>query len=75
MPVVYRLHGQIREAVEQDPYMKWPMNVFMVNPKDSYLCGRAPGVSAEGVTPIVGASIYGEMINFDHCRQGQGFLF
>ncbi|WP_416291943.1 CotH kinase family protein [Paenibacillus illinoisensis] len=33
MPLVYRLHGQIREAVEQDPYMKWPMNVFYGEPE------------------------------------------
>lgn len=33
MPVVYRLHGQIREAVEQDPYMKWPIHVFYGEPE------------------------------------------
>ena len=33
MPLVYRLHEEIREDVENDPYMKWPMNVFLNEPE------------------------------------------
>ncbi|MCG7377757.1 CotH kinase family protein [Paenibacillus sp. ACRSA] len=33
MPLVYRMHREISEAVEQDPYMKWPMDVFAGEPE------------------------------------------
>lgn len=33
MPIVHRLHNDIREEVDQDPYMKWPMDVFVGEPE------------------------------------------
>lgn len=33
MPLVYRLHDEIKEDVKNDPYMKWPMNVFLNEPE------------------------------------------
>ncbi|WP_254438468.1 CotH kinase family protein [Paenibacillus sp. DCT19] len=33
MPIVNRLHHEIFEEVEQDPYMKWPMDVFADEPE------------------------------------------
>ncbi|MGO4529455.1 CotH kinase family protein [Paenibacillus sp. 2TAF8] len=33
MPLVYRLHDGIQEDVGNDPYMKWPMNVFLNEPE------------------------------------------
>ncbi|MNP82265.1 hypothetical protein D3C76_1808500 [compost metagenome] len=33
MPLVNRLHNEIREDVNKDPYMKWPMDVFAGEPE------------------------------------------
>ncbi|MGR6542128.1 CotH kinase family protein [Paenibacillus tundrae] len=33
MPIVNRLHHDISNEVEQDPYMKWPMDVFAGEPE------------------------------------------
>ncbi len=33
MPLVNRLHNDIREDVDKDPYMKWPMDVFAGEPE------------------------------------------
>lgn len=33
MPLVHLLHNEIREDVNKDPYMKWPMDVFAGEPE------------------------------------------
>ncbi|MBB6023395.1 spore coat protein H [Paenibacillus sp. JGP012] len=48
MPLVYRLHDEIKEDVRNDPYMKWPMDVFLSEPEKirTYVKERREHVSA-----------------------------